>query len=93
MFIFYKFKFLNTYVFMEDLSNYYSAIDLIPSPVVIIDKDTGRVTYLNEPASSLFRINLSEENSGVSELCHYPETLSSEEVLLLFQEILWVNTC
>ncbi len=69
---------------MEDLSNYYSAIDLIPSPVVIIDKDTGRVTYLNEPASSLFRINLSEENSGVSELCHYPETLSYEDVLLLF---------
>ncbi len=69
---------------MEDMSDHYSAINLISAPVVVFDKDTGWVIYLNEPAFSLFRINIADGDARVSELCHYPDTLSSKDVLQLF---------
>ena len=69
---------------MENITNYYSAIDLIPAPVVVLDKKSGKIIYLNAPASSLFRIDLSKESAGVSSLFHYPEILSFDKVLTLF---------
>ena len=71
------------------MPEYSEVFDLVFVPVVVLEKMTGKVVYLNEQAENIFSL---EAGSNISELCHYQDILPASKILEILSGVIKSGT-